>query len=89
MGISEGFVAATIVAIGTSLPELAPSIVAGVKRKSDIAIGNVVGSNLFNIFFVLGISSVVRPLSIAPELIISLIVGVVQRLFCLCVCLRG
>jgi cation:H+ antiporter len=78
MGISEGFVAATIVAIGTSLPELATSIVAGVKRKSDIAIGNVVGSNLFNIFFVLGISSVVRPLSIAPELIISLIVGVVS-----------
>ncbi|MBU4334149.1 MAG: sodium:calcium antiporter, partial [Candidatus Omnitrophica bacterium] len=48
------------VAIGTSLPELATSVVAAFKKKSDIAIGNVVGSNIFNIFFVLGVSATIR-----------------------------
>jgi cation:H+ antiporter len=61
MGISERIIGLTIVAAGTSLPELATSIVAARKRNVDIAIGNVVGSNLFNIFFVLGISSIINP----------------------------
>jgi cation:H+ antiporter len=52
----------TIVAVGTSLPELATSAVAAKKRNVEIAVGNVVGSNIFNIFFVLGISSLVKPL---------------------------
>ncbi len=62
VGLSEGFVGLTIVAIGTSLPELATSAMAAMKKKSDIAIGNVVGSNIFNIFWVLGISSIIKPL---------------------------
>jgi cation:H+ antiporter len=61
-GISQSLAGLTIVAIGTSLPELATSVVAAKKRNVEIAIGNVVGSNIFNIFFVLGISSVVKPL---------------------------
>jgi cation:H+ antiporter len=60
--MSESLIGLTIVAVGTSLPELATSAVAAYKKQSDIAIGNVVGSNIFNIFFILGISSVVSPL---------------------------
>jgi len=62
LGMSESMVGLTIVAIGTSLPELATSAMAARKRNVEIAVGNVVGSNIFNIFFVLGISSVIRPL---------------------------
>lgn len=61
--ISQSLIGLTIVAIGTSLPELATSVVAAYKKQSDIAIGNVVGSNIFNIFFILGISAIIRPLS--------------------------
>jgi len=61
-GLSESFVGLTIVAIGTSLPELATSSVAAYKRNAEIAVGSVVGSNIYNIFFVLGISSIVKPL---------------------------
>ncbi|MDD4528150.1 MAG: calcium/sodium antiporter [Candidatus Margulisbacteria bacterium] len=60
--VSQSLIGLTVVAIGTSLPELATSAVAAFKKQSDIAIGNVVGSNIFNIFFVLGISSTIRPL---------------------------
>jgi cation:H+ antiporter len=61
-GLSESLIGLTIVAVGTSLPELATSAVAAYKRKADIAVGNVVGSNIFNIFFVLGISATIKPL---------------------------
>jgi cation:H+ antiporter len=61
-GVSESLIGLTIVAVGTSLPELATSAVASLKKNADIAVGNVVGSNIFNVLFVLGISSVVRPL---------------------------
>lgn len=61
-GLSESYVGLTIVALGTSLPELATAGVAAYRRNTDIAIGNVVGSNIFNIFFVLGISSVIQPI---------------------------
>jgi cation:H+ antiporter len=61
-GMSESLVGLTIVAVGTSLPELATSAVAAHKRNVEIALGNVVGSNIFNIFFVLGISAAIKPL---------------------------
>jgi len=61
-GMSESLVGLTIVAVGTSLPELATSAMAAYKRNVEIAVGNVVGSNIFNIFFVLGISSTIKPL---------------------------
>lgn len=61
-GISQAIIGVTIVALGTSLPELATSAVAAFKKNSDIALGNVIGSNIFNIFFILGISSLIRPL---------------------------
>ncbi|WP_319370629.1 calcium/sodium antiporter [uncultured Ilyobacter sp.] len=62
MGISERVIGLTIVSIGTSLPELATSVSAALKNNVDIAIGNVVGSNIFNILFVLGISSIIYPI---------------------------
>lgn len=60
--VSESLIGLTVVAIGTSLPELATSAIAAHKKQTDIAIGNVVGSNIFNIFWVLGFSALIRPL---------------------------
>lgn len=65
LGVSESVIGLTLVAGGTSLPELATSIVAALKKNPEIAIGNVVGSNLFNIFFVLGCSASITPLHLS------------------------
>ena len=62
LGVSEAIIGLTVVALGTSLPELATSAVAAFKHNCDIALGNVIGSNIFNVFFVLGTSATVRPL---------------------------
>jgi cation:H+ antiporter len=64
-GLSEAVIGLTIVAVGTSLPEFATSLVAALKKEADIAVGNVVGSNIFNILGILGISAAVTPLSSA------------------------
>src|SRR3989338_5870304 len=60
--ISQSLIGLTIVALGTSLPELATSAIAAYKKQSDIAIGNIIGSNIFNIFWILGVSAIIRPL---------------------------
>ncbi|MCR9144698.1 MAG: calcium/sodium antiporter [bacterium] len=62
LGLSEALIGIAVVGVGTSLPEVAASAMAAIKGKADLAIGNVVGSNLFNIFWVLGISSMIRPI---------------------------
>ncbi|UCG55740.1 MAG: calcium/sodium antiporter [Phycisphaerales bacterium] len=67
LGVSESLIGLTIVAVGTSLPELATSVVAAFKKNSDIAVGNVVGSNIFNILFVLGVSALIKPLPLKPK----------------------
>jgi len=67
LGVSEALIGLTIVAVGTSLPELATSAMATYKKKADIAIGNVVGSNIFNVFWILGLSSIINPLPFRPE----------------------
>lgn len=72
IGLSERVIGLTIVSIGTSLPELATSIVAVRKKNVDIAIGNVVGSNIFNIFFVLGVSAVVTPVVVATASLVDI-----------------
>jgi cation:H+ antiporter len=64
LGVSEKFIGLTIVAFGTSLPELATSVVAALRKEMDISIGNLVGSNVFNIMSVLGAASLVRPIPI-------------------------
>lgn len=73
LGMSEKLVGLTIVAIGTSLPELVTSIVAAVKGENDIAIGNVLGSNIFNIVLILGLSSVISPIPVSKNLMFDFI----------------
>jgi cation:H+ antiporter len=65
LGVSERIIGLTIVAVGTSLPELVTTVISALKGKIDILIGNIVGSNIFNIFFILGITSVIKPLTLA------------------------
>ncbi len=83
LGVSEKLIGLTIISIGTSLPELFTSAVAAFKKQSDIAIGNVVGSNIFNVFFILGISSVISPLPFqgALNMDIYVLIGVSALLF--------
>lgn len=68
LGVSDAIIGLTIVALGTSLPELATSCIAAYRHNTDIAIGNVIGSNIFNIFFILGTSALIHPLPIYPGL---------------------
>lgn len=65
MGVSEVLIGVTIVAIGTSLPELVTTVIAAVKKQTDLAVGNVVGSCIFNIFWILGLTSLIRPIPVA------------------------
>lgn len=66
-GISEAFIGLTIVAVGTSLPELATSLIAAIRRQSEIAIGNIVGSNIFNILGILGVTALITPIPVASR----------------------
>ncbi len=79
--ISEAFIGLTVVAIGTGLPELATSAVATYKHNSDIAVGNVVGSNIFNIFWILGLSASIRPLPFSVALNTDVLVTMVATIF--------
>jgi cation:H+ antiporter len=74
--VSESLIGLTIVAIGTSLPELATSAVAAYKKNVDIAIGNIIGSNIFNIFWILGLSAIVTPLPFAAGANIDVMVSI-------------
>ncbi len=69
LGVTEAVIGLTVVAIGTSLPELATSVVAALRGEPDIAMGNAVGSNLFNILSILGVSAMIRPIAVAPDLL--------------------
>ena len=80
-GMSEAMVGLTIVAIGTSLPELVTSIVAAIKKENDIAVGNVIGSNIFNALLILGATSTILPLSLSNESLIDLVVLFISGLF--------
>ncbi len=76
MGISQRIIGLTIVAIGTSLPEMVTSVVAAKKGKTDIAIGNVVGSNIFNTFLVLGVSATISPIVVSNQALIDLSINI-------------
>jgi len=84
-GVSQSLIGLTIIALGTSLPELATSAVAAFKKNSDIALGNVLGSNIFNIFFILATSAIIRPLpaysNIIPDLIMVIFGSALLMLF--------
>ena len=81
LGMSENLIGLTIVAVGTSLPELVSSIVAARKGHTDIAIGNVVGSSIFNVFFVLGATSIITPLPFNTTNIVDAFAVVTATLF--------
>lgn len=78
--ISEHLIALTVVAIGTSLPELVTSVVAARKGETDIAIGNVIGSNIFNIFFILGASATIMPLTVELSSLIDIIIMTLSQI---------
>lgn len=80
LNVSESLIGLTIVAVGTSLPELATSAVAAYKKQTDIAIGNVVGSNIFNIFWILGIGAVINPITFTQKANIDIAVTIVATL---------
>lgn len=80
IGLSERVIGLTVVSIGTSLPELATSVIAVRKRNVDIAIGNVVGSNIFNIFLILGVSGSIVPLEINPASLFDIMVNIITGL---------
>lgn len=77
LGMSETLVGLTIIAIGTSLPELVTSISAALKKESEIALGNIVGSNIFNILFVLGVSSAISPLAVSDKVLTDVVFMIV------------
>lgn len=89
MGVSQRVIALTIVSIGTSLPELATSVVAVRKKEVDIAIGNVVGSNIFNIFLVLGVSVLAKNTAVPDESFTDIWVNIGAGIFLLGFVLRG
>ncbi len=82
-GISQTVIGLTIVAVGTSLPELATSAVAAYKKESDIAIGNIVGSNIINTFLILGVTATIAPVPLIPGLEIDLIINIFASLLLL------
>lgn len=72
LGLSKEFVGLTLVAFGTSLPELVTCLVAAFRKEADLAIGNIVGSNIFNVLFILGVSGMIHPISVRPDVFFDL-----------------
>jgi cation:H+ antiporter len=79
-GVSEAVIGLTVVALGTSLPELVTAVVAALKNEKDIAIGSIVGSNVFNVFLVLGLTSIIVPLNFDPALLVDAIFTLIVTL---------
>ena len=69
LGVSETIIGLTLVAVGTSLPELSISLVAAVRRQTDLAFGNIIGSNIFNILGILGVAAIVAPIAVPPKIV--------------------
>ncbi len=89
LGVSEKIIGLTIVATGTSLPELVTSMVAAAKKNSDLAIGNIIGSNVFNILLILSIASIIRPISYNPKFNTDLCILIGGTIFLLSSMLTG
>ena len=91
-GISEAVIGLTIVAVGTSLPELATSVIAAYRKQTEIAVGNVIGSNIFNIFSILGITALITPITADPRFAtvdMPWVAGSALALIVMAVVLRG
>ena len=70
LGVSEAVIGLTLVAVGTSLPEFAVSLLAALRRQADVAVGNILGSNLFNLLGILGVSALLQPLPVSPRMLL-------------------
>jgi cation:H+ antiporter len=91
-GVSDLIIGLTVVAVGTSLPELASSIIAAKKGENDIALGNILGSNLFNTLAVVGIAGMIHPMAVEPEVLtrdIAVMAGLTVLLFVFAYGFRG
>jgi len=88
LGISEAFIGVSILAIGSSLPEVISSVTAIIKKESGLAIGNIIGSNIFNTFLVLGIASLIRPLEVSGEQQFNIIFNIIASVIFLFVAIR-
>lgn len=86
LGISQRFIGLTIVALGTSLPELVTSVSAARKHNADIAIGNIVGSNIFNILFIVGTTALITPVTFASGFVVDTLIAAAGRHFAICMC---
>ena len=82
-GMSDRLIGLTIVAFGTSLPELITSVTAGIKGKADIAVGNIVGSNVFNILFVVGTTALITPVAFASNFVVDSVIAVLAAVILL------
>lgn len=89
LGMSQALIGLTIVAIGTTLPELATSLLAARRGEADLAVGNIVGSNIFNLLLVLGVTSVITPLEVPARGPMSLLLGLAASLLLLVLIYRG
>ena len=87
MGISERIIGLTVIALGTSLPELFTSVAAAIKKNSDIAIGNIVGSNIFNILMVVGLSAVITPVEFQAPFRIDILFAILAMVILFVSCL--
>lgn len=81
LGLSEKVIGVTIVSTGTSLPELVTSVVAALKKKTDIAVGNVIGSNIFNVFLILGVSGVINPIHLTTSFNLDILILIAATVF--------
>ena len=88
-GVSEAFISLTLIACGTSLPELAASITAAVKKNTDMALGNIIGSNIFNITFILGLSSMIVPLTSSGITLVDYAIMIAAAVLTLLLGLKG
>lgn len=88
LGMSETLIGLTICALGTSLPELFTSVIASRKGEEEIAIGNIIGSNVFNILFILGASSLITPMAVSLEAVIDLLIFIIGSIFVFLIVLR-
>ena len=88
-GMSETLIGLTIVACGTSLPELVTSMVAAKKDECDLAVGNVIGSNLFNLLLILGVSATIHPMAVISSSVADLLILAVMGLLTYIICIRG
>jgi cation:H+ antiporter len=81
--VSERIIGLTVIAFGTSLPELVTCVAAAIKKRSDIVIGNIIGSNLFNVLFVLGITGLIQPIPFESAFLIDSALGIVATVLLL------